>query len=353
MRVTMMVCILSVAAMAAQLTSQAPGQATSQPSGPLQRLLEGELSRIPARAGIHVKHLGTGEEAAVGPDERFNSASVIKIPVMVMAYQMAARGELDLDARVTIGAADRRGGSGVLRYHDTGLQPTLRDVVMQMIITSDNTATDIAIARVGGVDAVNAWLAAHGYAPGLKLTSTILDVFRNRYTLVDPDARTLSAEDVYALGSADLSGATSPRARLEALQTAMRAPAVQEASLKRINDEPATWLGEITPRGVGRLLEAIETGALGSAPHTAEMRRVFRAQQSGARRLPHFVTVPVGHKTGDFPPAVANDVGVIYTRSGPVVVSLLLNAIREPYGEAEDRMGHVARLIVEYFDGRP
>jgi hypothetical protein len=81
------------------------------------------------------------------------------------------------------------------------------------------------------------------------------------------------------------------------------------------------------------------------------MKAAFRRQQSGARRLPHFIGVPVGHKTGDFPPVVANDVGVIYARSGPVVVSLLLNAIREPYGEAEDRMGEVARVIVEYFDG--
>jgi hypothetical protein len=83
------------------------------------------------------------------------------------------------------------------------------------------------------------------------------------------------------------------------------------------------------------------------------MSRVFRWQQSGSRRLPHYVDVPVGHKTGDFPPAVANDVGVIYTRSGPVVVSFLLNAITEPYGEAEDRMGEVGRVLVEYFDGRP
>ena len=61
--------------------------------------------------------------------------------------------------------------------------------------------------------------------------------------------------------------------------------------------------------------------------------------------------MPVGHKTGDFPPAIANDDGVVYARSGPIVVSFLLNAIREPYAEAEDRMGQVTRLIVEYFDG--
>jgi beta-lactamase class A len=318
--------------------------------GPLERLLAGELARMPAKAGIYVKHLTTGEEAGVGADERFNSASVIKIPVMVMAYQMADKGTLDLNARVTIGKADRRGGSGVLRYHDLGLQPTVRDVIMQMIITSDNTATDIAIARVGGVAAVNQWLGANRY-PDLKLNFTILDVFRNRYDLVDRDARTLTAEDVYALGSGDLSYGTSPHARLDAILAGMRKPENQAASNKRTNEDPQYWLGEITPRGVGRMLDAIERGNLASSKSTEEMKAAFRRQQSGARRLPHFIDVPVGHKTGDFPPVVANDVGVIYARSGPVVVSLLLNAIREPYGEAEDRMGEVARVIVEYFDG--
>lgn len=338
----------AAACAALALTTTAAGQ----PAGPLQRLLQAELARIPAKAGIYVRHLKTGEEAAVLPDERFNSASVIKIPVMVMAYQMAEKSALDLNARVTIGKADKRGGSGVFRYHDVGLQPTLRDVVMQMIITSDNTATDIAIAKVGGVPEVNAWLQANGYAPALKLNATILEVFRNRFVLGDPTALSLTAEDVYALGSNDLTYGTSPRARLEAVLAGMQKPDVQAENVRRLNEEPSTWLGEITPRGVGRLLEAIETGKLASAASSAEMSRVMRWQQSGARRLPHYLAVPVGHKTGDFAPAVANDVGIIYARSGPIVVSFLLNAIREPYGEAEDRMGEVARVIVEYFDGR-
>ena len=324
-----------------------------QTMSPLQRLVEAELARIPARAGIYVKHLKTGEEASVLADERFNSASVIKIPVFVMGYQMAEKGTLDFDARVPVGKADKRGGSGVLRYHDTGLQPTIRDVMMQMIITSDNTATDLAIAKVGGVAAVNAWLQASGYAPALKLNATILEVFRNRYVLADPKAKELTAEDVYALGSNDLVYGTSARGWLETIQAGMQRPEVQAENIRRLSEEPASWLGEITPRGVGRLLEAMETGKLTSAASASEMSRVFRWQQSGARRLPHYVNVPVGHKTGDFAPSVANDVGVVYTRSGPVVVSFLLNAIREPYGEAEDRMGRVARLLVEYFDGRP
>jgi hypothetical protein len=81
------------------------------------------------------------------------------------------------------------------------------------------------------------------------------------------------------------------------------------------------------------------------------MRATLRQQQAGARRLPHYLDVPVGHKTGDLPPMVANDVGIIYARSGPIVVSFVSNAIRGSYGEAEDRIGELARLVVAYFDG--
>ena len=66
---------------------------------------------------------------------------------------MADTSALDLTERFTLTAADVRGGSGIFRYHDAGLQPTIRDVLLQMIITSDNTATDLAIAQVGGVAA--------------------------------------------------------------------------------------------------------------------------------------------------------------------------------------------------------
>ena len=129
----------------------------------LQPVLDQSAASFPGKAGIYVKHLATGEEAAVRGDEVFNSASVIKIPVLVLAFQMADRGAINLDERVTIRKEDIRGGSGIFRYHDPGLQPTFRDVLLQMVITSDNTATDLAIAKVGGVARVNAWLREQKY----------------------------------------------------------------------------------------------------------------------------------------------------------------------------------------------
>ena len=117
------------------------------------------------------------------------------------------------------------------------VQPTIRDVMMQMIITSDNTATDLAIAKVGGVAAVNTWLQANSFAPALKLNTTVFEVFRNRYVLADPGAATLTPEDVYALGSGDFAYGTSPRSRLEAIQSGMQKAEVQKENLRRLNDE--------------------------------------------------------------------------------------------------------------------
>jgi beta-lactamase class A len=116
----------------------------------------------------------------------------------------------------------------------------------------------------------------------------------------------------------------------------------------------------MTPRATGRLIESIQicsdgkakAPAIAAQKSCADMIRMMKAQQSGERRLPHYVDVEVAHKTGDFPPVLANDVGVVYAKSGPIVVAFFGNAIEGSYGEAEDRIGRIAQLIVEYFDGK-
>jgi len=279
-----------------------------QPSA-LHNLLTRASTDFPGKAGIWVKHLATGETAGVRDGEIFNSASVIKIPVLVLAFQMADKGAINLDERITIRKEDIRGGSGIFRYHDAGLQPTFRDVLLQMVITSDNTATDLAIAKVGGVARVNAWLKESGYADGQRLVQTTGDLFAKYNALAPADDRNA-----------------------------------------KTNSDRSYWLGEISPRGVGLMIEAIETKTIASTAACEAMLRMMRAQQAGSRRLPHFITSPVAHKTGDFPPVLANDVGIIYARSGPIVVSFLGNAITGNYGEAEDRIGRFAQQLVEYFD---
>src|SRR5882724_9542421 len=110
----------SVSLMNAVILQAQPAKQT-----PLTRLVDAELSRMPAKTGLYVKHLATGEELTLRGSERFNSASVIKIPIMILAYRMADQKKLNLDERHVIRPSDFRGGSGVFRYHDAGLNPTL------------------------------------------------------------------------------------------------------------------------------------------------------------------------------------------------------------------------------------
>lgn len=134
---------------------------------------------------------------------------------------------------------------------------------------------------------------------------------------------------------------------------AVRDP-VNRQRLARERDERTStdrkfWLGSMTPRDTARLLESIERGTAASRESCGEMLLALRRQQLGARRLPHFVDVAVGHKTGDGG-SIANDVGVIYARSGPIVVASFANGVKGSYAEAEDRIGQLGRMLVDYFD---
>ena len=220
---------------------------------PLHNLLTRSASEFPGKAGIWVKHLTTGETAGVRDGEIFNSASVIKIPVLVLAFQMAERGELKLDERITIRKEDIRGGSGIFRYHDEGLQPTFRDVLLQMIITSDNTATDLSIAKVGGVARVNAWLKQAGYADGHKLHA---------------DHR-------------------------RAVREIQRARAGRRPQREDQRRSQRTGSARSRPRSVGLMLEAIEKKTIASAASCEAMLRMLRAQQAGAA-APQSLSVRAG-----------------------------------------------------------
>ena len=324
--------------------------ALAQKPTPLDRLIESELQRFPAKTGLYVKHLTTGEESIHRGNDHFNSASVIKLPVMVLAYRMADQKKLNLDERITIQASDLRGGSGIFRYHDIGLDPTIRDLITEMVITSDNTATDLMIAKVGGKEKVNEFLKQININASF-LVSTVYELFRKPYERLDPQYQSLTPEDVFALQSNLPQFTDSRRDMIKKIRDGMAAKNIQAQMNELYSKDENYWLGVVTPTEIGRLLEGIERGTLASKAASAEMTRIMRAQQSGARRIPHYINVPVGHKTGDFPPIVANDVGMIYARSGTIIMSFFTMGNTGVYAETEDRMGQVARLIVEYFDG--
>jgi len=88
----------------------------------LEQVIQRQLSSFKARTGVYVKDLTTGEEAGVRADQAFNSFSVIKLAIMVRAFQLADAGTLNLDERVEVRRQDLRDGSGLLYAFDPGLR---------------------------------------------------------------------------------------------------------------------------------------------------------------------------------------------------------------------------------------
>lgn len=330
------------------------------PKSSLTRLLEAELSRFPAKAGVYVKHLKTGEEAGVRADEAFNSFSVIKLAILTRAYNLAEQKKLRLDERVEIRRSLVRDGSGIFQFHDYGLAPTIRDVLTQMVITSDNTATDIMVDKVGGFAELNAWTASAGY-PNVRMLQHGWEWRRKVMAVVDARYKDLPAEQIvglmYAMGNNALFSRYTDlfTGSRQDLVNTVRSDAFRksynQARDKYLSDDPNFWLGTMSPRDIGRMLEAIENGTIASKASCEEMKAILLRQQAGTRRIPHFLNVPVGHKTGDGPPNIANDVGIVYARSGPIVISFFTANNKGPYAELEDRIGQVSKIIVDYFDG--
>jgi beta-lactamase class A len=314
--------------------------------------LESLRDRKPLGVGIYVKHLATGEEAGFRPDVVFEAQSVIKIALAIRAYGLADEGRLDLDERVRVTKSDVQGGTGVIQYFQEGLEPTVRDLLTAMIVVSDNSATDLLLARTGGIAGLNAWLAASGY-PRTRMAQSVLDSVRLPYVLVDPRHAALTAEQVHALRTGDPHWAGMTQDRFDAIESAVAAlatrPLAEVRTLARERRVPLSF-GDMTPREAGRMLESIERATAVSASSSGELRLNLRRQQLGERRLPGLVPYPVGHKTGDSPPWDANDVGIVYSPSGPIVVTVFANDLGGDYAREEDRIGRIGRMVVDHFE---
>ncbi len=105
--------------------------------------------------------LTTGDRIAIDEDAVMPTASLIKVPVLVALYHAVHAGKLAFDQRVTYGAEHRCLGSGVLSQLSLGVEMTVRDAAVLMIIISDNSATNVCIDLVG-LDAINAKMRSLG-----------------------------------------------------------------------------------------------------------------------------------------------------------------------------------------------
>jgi len=113
----------------------------------LESEIENILSDLDVQTGLVIKE--ENETININENMQMPAASVIKIPIIIEAFRKADNGELNLSETMTIPADAVVGGSGVLQSLSEHISMSLLDILTLMIVVSDNTASNLALERIG------------------------------------------------------------------------------------------------------------------------------------------------------------------------------------------------------------
>ncbi|WP_421659175.1 serine hydrolase [Leptothermofonsia sp. ETS-13] len=105
--------------------------------------------------GVFVMDLDTNAYVDLNGTASFSSASTIKVPILIAFFQDVDEGKIRLDEQLVLRKELIGGGSGDMQYDAPGTKYTALDVATRMITISDNTATNMLIARLGGIRLLN------------------------------------------------------------------------------------------------------------------------------------------------------------------------------------------------------
>ena len=119
--------------------------------------------------GIFIADLDTGNYVDINGNKSIASASTIKLPILVAFFQDLEAGKIDTKEPLTMTKDMIASGSGDMRSKPVGSKFTTLEVADKMMRISDNTATNMLIARLGGMDELNKRFRSWG------LTATTLN----------------------------------------------------------------------------------------------------------------------------------------------------------------------------------
>jgi len=143
-----------------------PPQALGQqeiPDRSLQVMLEERIRDFRGDVGIYVRHLKTGQTAAVNADSLFPTASMIKVPILLKVFDLLEKGDLKKDQKLVYADSLLYPGEDILGSFKDGEEIELSKVILLMITMSDNTASLWLQGLAGTGTAINEWLADHGF----------------------------------------------------------------------------------------------------------------------------------------------------------------------------------------------
>jgi beta-lactamase class A len=261
----------------------------------LEKSLRRLEAKYPGQLGVYVKQLDTGADFSLRAEENWYLASGVKVPVAVALLRDVEKEKVSLDEKMTLGEDDLVDGTGTTNDRSPGTELSLRFLFEQMLILSDNTASDLLIEKVG-LARVNRRLQR--LVPGaFGEITTLADVRRHVYGHITPAAWSLRNRDLLRLKEMPVTKRTRGLASILKLPgEGLGTTSLDEAYEKYY----ASGLNSGSLLGYARLLEAIEAGkALGPAM-TGLLLETLERVETGRRRIR--AGLPKGtvfaHKTG-------------------------------------------------------
>lgn len=257
---------------------------------------------IRAPLGFAFADLRSGERVAFRGEEAFPTASAFKVFVLAELFRAAEAGDCALDERVELTEAGKCIGSGVMALMDGGLRPTLKDLATLMIIISDNTATDLLMARLGKENIRKNVIESLGFRQN-RCDLTCEELVSRCYQMGG-----LSKQEVMA--SRGFFGPAQPDNEY------FRCTAAEN--------------NQASPLEMLRLMELVYRGEWVSRRACDGMLAILKACQTN-RRIPRHLPIGtvVAHKTGTLD-RLAVDAGIVYTPKGDYALSLFYNGNLAP-----------------------
>lgn len=139
----------------------APTLSTRIPTGQQLTWLQQRLSGLRTGKyasldpGAFVLDLDNGNYANINGSKTFPTASVIKLPILIAFLQDVEAGKINLQETWTMTSDMIVGGSGYMQDAPVNSKYSAYQTLSNMMITSDNTATNMVIKRMGGIAVLN------------------------------------------------------------------------------------------------------------------------------------------------------------------------------------------------------
>ena len=234
---------------------------------------------------VSLWHMDLTTGAVHGYNEKMPlvAASVIKLFIMAEAFRRFDDGSMAMDEEFVITPDVKKPSCGALTYMHDGLRVTAMDLVVLMIILSDNTATNMLINRLG-IENINDMIKNVIGAEGCALNRLLFD---------------------------------------------------SEASRRGIQNY-------ITAEGVGKMLKMVWDRRLVSPAASEKMLSIMLDQRLNGK-IPFFLDCDVAHKTGE-DDGTTHDAAIVLTKNPFILVMLSNNTDVPAY---ERFMQDTAKVLSE------